>query len=126
MQHHPRIVIADEDPTLLQFVAQALRQDGMAVFPAHDALSATQLVLSLDRCDLLISNTRLEGCPGIRLIHEIRERRPDLPIIYVANVGQSSPEVEAQLPRDVAILREPFTAEELRALVWPRLGDAQH
>jgi two-component system response regulator GlrR len=122
----PRIVIADEDPTLVQFVTQALRQDGLAVFPAYDALSATQLVLTLDRCDLLISNTRVEGTPGVRLIHEIRERRPYLPIVYLANIAHSSPELEAELPRDVPILREPFTAEELRAVVLPRLSDAQH
>jgi DNA-binding response OmpR family regulator len=122
----PRIVIADEDPTLVQFVTQTLRADGLAVFVAYDALSATQLVLSLDRCDLLISNTRVEGFPGITLIHEIRLRRPHLPIIYLANLAHSSPELEAKLPRDVSILREPFTAEELRAVVRPSLSDAQH
>ena len=37
--------------------------------------------------------------------------------IYLANTGRSSPELEAKLPADVPILREPFTAENLRATV---------
>jgi two-component system, OmpR family, response regulator len=122
----PRIVIADENPSVVKFVTQTLRQDGNAVFHAYDALSAVQLAFSLDRCDLLISNTRVEGLPGVDLIHQLRKRLPDLPILYVANVGRSTAEVEAHLPPGVPILREPFTAEELRVAVRPFLSDGRH
>jgi len=117
----PRIVIADEDPSVVRFVIKTLREDGNAVFHAYDALSAVQLAYSLDRCDLLISNTRVEGLPGIELIHTLRQSLPNLAIMYMANIGRSSPEIEARLPPGVPILREPFTAEELRAAVRPYL-----
>jgi DNA-binding response OmpR family regulator len=119
----PRIVIADEDPHLVQFVVETLRKDGNAVFHAYDGLSAAQLAFSLDRCDLLISNTRVQGVPGIELIRQLRLRLPKLHILYVSNLGRSSPEVEAQLPADVPVLREPFTADELLAAVRPFLVD---
>ena len=96
------------------------------MFHAYDALSAAQLALSLDRCDLLISNTRIEGIPGVRLIRELRTRLPDLPILYIANIGRSTQELEAQLPLGVPIIREPFTAEELREAVRPFLPDGWH
>lgn len=121
LAERPRVVIADEDPSVVQFVLQTLRQDGNAVFHAYDALSAVQLALSLDRCDLLISNTRVEGMPGIELIRELRKRLPDLPILYMANTGRSSSELEAELPRGTPIIREPFTVEELREAVRPFL-----
>lgn len=121
----PRIVIADEDHPLVEFMVQTLRTDGNAVFHAYDALSAAQLAFSLDRCDLLISNTRVEGIPGVDLIRQLRKQLPDLPIIYLANTGRSSPELEAQLPPDVPILREPFTADELRAAVRPFLSNGR-
>lgn len=124
LSNRSRIVIADEDPSVVQFVIQTLRQDGNAVFHAYDALSAVQLAVSLDRCDLLISNTRVEGVPGVELIHHLRTRMPKLPIVYIAKVGRSTSELEAQLPQGVPILREPFTAEELRAAVQPYLPDA--
>jgi two-component system OmpR family response regulator len=122
----PRIVIADEDPSVVQFVIQTLREDGNAVFHAYDALSAIQLAFSLDRCDLLISNTRVEGLPGVELIRQLRTRLPNLPILYVAHLRRSTPEVEVQLPPGVPILREPFTAEELRVAVRPFLSGERH
>lgn len=63
--------------------------------------------------------------PGVDLIRQLREQLPDLPILYLANIGRSSPELEAQLPPDVSILREPFTADELRAAVRPFLRDGR-
>lgn len=117
----PRIVVADEDPAMVAFVIETLRKDGNAVFHAYDALSAAQLALALDVCHLLISNTRVEGSAGIDLILQLRRRMPALPMVYLANIGRSSPEVEAQLPANVPILREPFSADELRATVRPML-----
>jgi DNA-binding response OmpR family regulator len=66
---------------------------------------------------LVIRNTRVDGLPGIELIRQLRHTHPDQPIVYLANDGRSTPEIEAQLPPDVPILREPFTAEQLRATV---------
>lgn len=118
----PRIVVADEDPAVLALVVATLRQDGNAVFHAYDALSAVELVFALDACHLLISNTRVEGVAGIELIHQLRVRRPDLPIVYLANTGRSTPELEAALPPDVPVLREPFTAAGLRTVVHALLA----
>ncbi len=115
----PRIIVTDEDPTVVAFIIDTLRQDGNAVFHAYDTLSATQLAFSLDVCHLLISDTRVEGVFGIDLIRALRERLPALPLVYLANIGRSTPELEAQLPANVPILREPFTADELRAVVRP-------
>ena len=118
----PRIIVADEDPAMVAFVIGILRRDGNAVFHAYDALSAAQLAISLDACHLLISNTRVEGAAGVDLILQLRERMPALPVVYLANIGRSPPDVEQQLPADVPILREPFTAEELMAVVRPMLA----
>jgi DNA-binding NtrC family response regulator len=120
-----RIVVADEDAGVVAFVIQTLREDKYAVFHAYDALSAVELALALDECHLVITNTRVGGPPGIELIHELRSRQPKLPILYLANLGRSTPALESQLPSDVPILREPFAAEELRAMVGRLLATAE-
>ncbi len=112
-----RIVIADEDRNAVAFLIDLLRDDGHILFHAYDVLSATQLAYILDRVDLLISNTKVAGADGVELILQLREHRPDLPIVYLANTGRSSPEIERQLPSNVPILREPFTAQKVRAVV---------
>jgi hypothetical protein len=52
---------------------------------------------------------------------QLRERLPTLAILYLANKGRATIELEAQLPYDVPILHEPFTADELRTAVRPLL-----
>jgi hypothetical protein len=103
------IVVADEDPKVVDFVVKTLRAD----HHAYDALSAMQPALALP-CDLVISNTKVTRVDGVDLIVDLPRRRPELPVVYLANIGRSTPEIEAQLPADVPILREPFTADELR------------
>ena len=106
---------------IANFVIETLLADGHAVFMAYDGLSATQLALNLKVCDLVISNSRIGGLPGVELIRELRHRLPWLPIVYLANDSRSNPALEQQLPKNVKILREPFTADELRAAVRPLL-----
>jgi two-component system, OmpR family, response regulator len=120
---HRRVVVADEDPKVVDFIMHTLRADGHAVFHAYDVLSAVQLAWSLRICDIVISNTKVQGADGAALIRRLREYMPSLPILYLANIGRSTPELERQLPADVPILREPFTADELRAAVNRLLGD---
>ena len=114
--HARRIVVADEDRQAVDFIIKTLRKDGHAVFHAYDVLAATQLADSLIDCDLLISNTKVANTDGVELIVWLRKKHPALPIVYLANTGRSTPEIEAQLPPDVPILREPFTEEKLRAV----------
>ncbi len=115
------IVVADEDRAVANFVIETLTVDGHAVFQAYDGLTATQLAFGLKICDLVISNTRVGGVAGVELIHQLRSYLPTVPILYLANQGRSSPELERRLPRNVPILREPFSAEELRVAVRPLL-----
>jgi two-component system, cell cycle sensor histidine kinase and response regulator CckA len=102
---------------LLTSLFAPLRQDGHAVCHAYDGQSAVELVYAMRKCDLVLSDTRVDGTPGIDLLRQLRHDRPNLPIAYIANIGRSTPEIESQLPPDVPIIREPFTAEELRATV---------
>ena len=111
------IVVADEDKAVVGLVIETLLTEGHAVFYAYDGVSALQLVLGLKVCDLLISNTRVGGVAGIDLIHELREHLPRLAILYLSNTGRSTPELEARLPHNVPILREPFSPIQLRAAV---------
>jgi DNA-binding NtrC family response regulator len=120
------IIVADEDRTAVAFIVGTLRAEGHVVFHAYDVLSAVQLALQLPSIDLVISNTKVEGIDGVGLILQLRKDRPEVPVIYLANTGRSTPEVEAALPPDVAIMREPFTSEKLRNAVESMLDGKQN
>lgn len=51
----------------------------------------------------MITNTKVEGIDGVGLIRRLRKDRPQVPIIYLANTGRSSPELEASLPPGVRL-----------------------
>jgi hypothetical protein len=42
-----RVVVADEDPKVVEFIIQTLRADGHVAFHAYDALAATELVFAV-------------------------------------------------------------------------------
>lgn len=111
------VVIADEDPVVVGQILGALRGAGFRAFHAYDGRAAVELALALRNIDLLISNTRIADFPGVELIHQLRAERPNLPVIYLANIGRSTPEIEAKLPEGTPILREPFSSDELLGLV---------
>ena len=111
------IVVADEDRTIANEIIEVLTADGHAVFLAYDGLSALELAFGLKVCDLVISNSRTGGKPGVELIHELRTMLPWVSVLYLANGGRSTPDLERELPAGVGILREPFSVSELRQAV---------
>jgi DNA-binding response OmpR family regulator len=114
------VVIADEDPKLLDMMVQTLRSRDCCVFKAYDGLAALELTLGLRVVDLLITNTRMPGLNGPQLIRHVREEMPALPILYVANKGYPEGAPDG-LPADVPTLRDPFTPEQLLEAVRPLL-----
>jgi two-component system cell cycle sensor histidine kinase/response regulator CckA len=115
------IVCADEDPRLLDFIVATLRKAEYCAFQAYDGLAALELVLALRVVDLLITNTKMPGLTGPKLIRQVREQFPDLPILYIRN-HDAPGGVPDGLPANVPILHEPFTAEQLIEEVSELLG----
>lgn len=114
-----RIIVADDDTTAVAFIVDTLRRDGHLVTRATDVLCAAD-DLALRDCHLVISSMRVNGVRRVDAIAEMRENLPALPLLYVADLD-FMPGVELQLPVHVTILRQPFTAEQLREAVRPLL-----
>ena len=104
-----RIVVTDHDPNNLLHLTKPLREAGHCVFAAYDGDSAFELVSQIPDIDLLITNTRLAGLDGAKLMRQTRQLRPDLPILHVAH-GQQDADVT---PPGVPTLGEPFTPNQL-------------
>jgi CheY-like chemotaxis protein len=100
-------------------MVRTLRGADHCVFQAFDGQAAYELALALRNIDLLITNTRMPGLNGPQLIQHVRALLPALPILYIKNQGATA--LPEGLPRDVPMLAEPFTAEQLLAAVAPLL-----
>jgi hypothetical protein len=82
-------------------------------------------VFALEHVHLLLTNTTVAAVAGVDLVLILRAKLSDLPILYIANIDRSTPAIEERLPRNVPILREPFTATELREVVASLLAPKQ-
>src|SRR5215213_6696293 len=60
-----RILVADEDPKIVNFIIQALREENYSVFHAYDGLAATELAFAINEVHLIITNTKVSGLAGI-------------------------------------------------------------
>ena len=83
----PYVVVADEDPQLLDLIVRTLRDDGSCVFQAHDGRSALELSLAVPPIHLLITNTRMPGLERPELIRRFRT-----PGVGVRHAPDSTPD----------------------------------
>ena len=115
-----RIVVAGQDSEAVAFAIATLRRDGHCVSHVAESHPASW-DLALRECHLLITASSIRGAAWTDLHDELRARRPKLALLCITDASWTPP---ARTPRSrpaVPTLREPFTAEELRAVVRPLL-----
>ena len=118
--HRQGIVVADDDCPATTLTIDTLRLDGHRVTHVHDSQFAA-VDLALRDCHLFICGAGTGGMHAVHLISDLRDNMPDLPVLCLATALRWSRRLEGLLPIDVTMLREPFTAERLRAAVRPLL-----
>jgi DNA-binding NtrC family response regulator len=75
-----RILVAEDEATLLQTCVQILRMHGYDVTPASDGEEALDLIRARE-FDIMLLDLYLKGVPGIDLLAAALERRPDTLVI---------------------------------------------
>ena len=100
-----------------------LRTIGYDVVPAMSAKAALGALADGRRIDLVFSDIMMPGgTNGIELSRQIRERRPELPVLLTSGFVESICS-EAQT-LGIPVLRKPYGIEELRAAARQQLARA--
>ena len=117
---HPsglQVLVADDDPAVLEVMTEVLTGLGHDVLAALDGQSALDLVEgSTHRPALLVTDIEMPRLDGRGLTSRLRERWPDLPVLVVSGLRPAPP--------GVPFLRKPFTADELAEAVQRLLSGA--
>jgi two-component system response regulator FixJ len=89
-----RVYVVDDEPMVRTVLLKTLQRAGMAVrgFSGADECLA---YLAVQKCDLLITDVRMQGKDGIELLIEVKERQPWLPVIVVTGFGDVPMAVKA-------------------------------
>lgn len=119
-----RILIVDDDPTLLRLLSLRLREEG------HEPVEAASAEAALAKLDqglpnLLITDLRMSGMDGLQLFDVVHRRHPLLPVMILTAHG-TIPDAVRALQRGVfGYLPKPFEAQELMAEVERALVASQ-
>ena len=112
----PRLLLVDDDPSLLRLLTLRLEGEGYQVICADSAEAALPL-LAKHSVDVVLSDLRMPGLDGMSLFDEIAKRYPGLPVVLMTAHG-SIPEAVAATQRGVfGFLTKPLNTSELRDIL---------
>lgn len=107
-----KILVAEDEPAVREFVSRALQQGGHEVTAVEDGLAALQ-ALGDETFDLLLTDIRMPRLDGITLALKVAKDHPDVTILMMT--GYASEEQRAHnLNRLIhRVVSKPFTLEEI-------------
>jgi DNA-binding NtrC family response regulator len=90
------ILIVDDDVALLEALPEALRlrMGGVTVETADSAAAALERIADRD-FDAIVTDIRMPGMDGLKLLDEIRTRKPDIPTLIITGHGNNDLVVHA-------------------------------
>lgn len=106
-------ILLVEDEDMVRAVAErALTRQGYTVMTAENGEAALDLLTRNGRPDLLISDVVMPTMDGPTMVRIVRERYPDLPIIFMS--GYAEEQLRKSIDLDnVAFLPKPFSVQQL-------------
>lgn len=113
---NPRLLLVDDDPSLLRLLTLRLEGEGYQVLSADSAETALTM-LGKQSVDVVLSDLRMPGLDGMSLFDEIAKRYQGLPVVLMTAHG-SIPEAVAATQRGVfGFLTKPLNNAELRDIL---------
>ena len=111
---HETLLIVEDEPSVRNLVATALRHDGYRLLIASSAEDALTIADAHDGpIDLLLTDAMMPGKSGIELSTLMTARRPGIPIIIMSGYTEETLAVPG-LKGPMALLQKPFAPRELR------------
>jgi DNA-binding response OmpR family regulator len=124
-----RVLVADDDVPLCQFLRRGLQNDKSGVDVVNDGESALQ-ALSQTRYSLLILDLNLPKRDGMSILKEIRPKSPMLPIMVLTARSTLEDKIMALDAGADDCMVKPFSFRELhartRALLRRNVGEGSH
>jgi DNA-binding NtrC family response regulator len=113
-----KVLLVDDELTMLQMVGELLRREGHEVFPFTNTTAAAAALTSqapdLVITDLYLDKTRAHG---LEILEKARALTPPAVVIVITGFGSIETAVEAMKNGAFDYLEKPFKVEELRLAV---------
>jgi DNA-binding response OmpR family regulator len=119
----PSILLVEDEPGIVDFLARGLRAEGFAVESAGDGEEGERRALS-ESFDMVVLDLMLPGKGGMDVLESLRAAKPGLPVIVLTARGDVEDRVAGLDAGAVDYLVKPFSLAELLARVRAQLRAA--
>ncbi len=111
-----KILIIDDDPTMLDLAGYQLRQRGYAVTTAETGEAALRLSVA-ERYELALTDLHLPDIDGIELVKRLKEAAPVMEIIMITGYSSVTDAIEAIKAGAFYFIEKPVEFEGLFVLI---------
>jgi CheY-like chemotaxis protein len=108
------VLVAEDEDGVRELLRKVLTEFGYTVLTARHGRDA--LLLAGDRSvgiDLLLTDVVMPEMSGRELVETLRDRRPDLKVLYISGYTDDEVVQRGISGSEVAFMRKPFASEEL-------------
>ncbi|WP_373681452.1 two-component system response regulator GlrR [Pantoea eucalypti] len=107
-----KLLLVDDDPSLLKLLGMRLRSEGYQITTAGSGPEALRL-LQKEKIELVISDLRMDEMDGLALFGEIQKRHTGLPVIILTAHGSIPDAVSATQQGVFSFLTKPVDRDAL-------------
>lgn len=106
-----RILLAEDDDVMRQYLARALEKSGYEVVPVDRGTAALPLIES-DRFDLLLTDIVMPEMDGIELAQHAATIAPDMRVMFITGFAAVTLKAGKAMPQ-AKVLSKPFHLRDL-------------
>ncbi|MEO5806862.1 cell cycle histidine kinase CckA [Devosia sp.] len=122
---HERILLVEDEESVRNFSARALRTTGYEVFEADGGDEALEILEELEfKIDLMISDVLMPEMDGPTLLKHVREVMPTLKVIFVSGFAEDSVRRDIEDDQSVEFLSKPYSLDQINSKVKEVLQSA--
>lgn len=121
------VLLVDDEVELLQVAENFLEDLGFTVLTATSGKEALDRFEAAPRVDLLLTDVVMPGgMNGVALVRALRERQPDLPILYASGFPSGVIEESSGATLDGPLLHKPYSLHALTNAIADVLQQAEN
>lgn len=108
-----RILLAEDDESMLNFLVLALTRVGHQVFAKTDGTEALKALQGDQDFDLLLTDIVMPGMDGIELAQKATELRPTLKVMFITGFAAVAMNNTSKSAAKAKVLSKPFHLNDL-------------
>ncbi len=115
-----KILVADDEMSIRLLYSEELKEDGYEVYMASNGREALEVVDKIP-LDLVILDIKMPEMDGIEALRQIKEKRPDLPVVLSTAYGEYRQDFATWASDDYLVKSSDL--EDLKAVVRRHLKE---